>query len=144
MTDVGLPTFTHAQHVGLTVNDREVSAAWYQRVLGFRLVKKFDTGIPRILVMHPDSRFLIGLYNPPGASGDGFSPLRTGLDHFALAVENEDVLAAWMDRLDGLGVEHSPVRDLGHARFVSLEDPDGIQIELWVTLTPHRPAGNSE
>jgi hypothetical protein len=24
-----------------------------------------------------------------------------------------------------LGVEHSPIRDLGHSRFVSLEDPDG-------------------
>jgi hypothetical protein len=31
------------------------------------------------------------------------------------------------------------VRDLGHARFVSFEDPDGIQFELWLTLVPHTP-----
>lgn len=140
MTDSGPPTFSRALHMGLTVNDLQLSAEWYQRVLGFRFVKRFETGLPRILLLHRDSGFLLGLYNHPDRTGDRFSPLCTGLDHFALAVENEQVLAAWMDRLDAFGVEHSPVRDLGHSKFVSLEDPDGIQIELWVTLTPHRPA----
>jgi hypothetical protein len=32
------------------------------------------------------------------------------------------------------------VREIGHSSFVSLEDPDGIQIELWLTITPHRAA----
>jgi catechol 2,3-dioxygenase-like lactoylglutathione lyase family enzyme len=135
-----MPSFTHTIHVGLTTRDRHVSAEWYQRVLGFRFVKEFDTGIPRTLLMHPDSGFLVGLYNHPDASGDRFSPLRTGLDHFALAVADEDQLGAWLIELDRLRVEHSPVRDLGHSRFISLEDPDGIQIELWLTLIPHRPA----
>src|SRR5437660_12829099 len=81
-----MPSFTHAQHVGLTVRDREQSAEWYQRVLGFRLVKKFDTGIPRVLLHHPESHFLVGLYNHADGAGDPFSPLRTGLDHIALAV----------------------------------------------------------
>jgi glyoxylase I family protein len=140
MTDAASPTFSHAAHVGLTVTDFEVSAAWYERVLGFRFVKRFETGIPRILLLHPGSGFLVGLYSHPNRPGGRFSPLRTGLDHFALAVDGEPALAAWMDRLDDLGIEHSPVRDLGHSKFVSLEDPDGIQIELWVTLVPHRPA----
>jgi catechol 2,3-dioxygenase-like lactoylglutathione lyase family enzyme len=135
-----VPTFTHIVHVGLTVNDRNVSAEWYERVLGFRFVKEFDTGIPRTLLLHPDSGFLVGLYTHPDASGDPFSPRRTGLDHLALAVADEDQLIAWSAVLDRLGVDHSPVRDLGHARFVSLEDPDGIQIELWLTVIPHRLA----
>ena len=29
------------------------------------------------------------------------------------------------------GVTPSPERDPGHACFISCEDPDGIQIELW-------------
>ena len=33
---------------------------------------------------------------------------------------------------DELGVPHSPVRVLDLGRFVSFEDPDGIQFELWV------------
>jgi glyoxylase I family protein len=144
MSGIRQASFTHAQHVGLTVTDREKSAAWYQRVLGFRLVKRFDTGIPRILMVHPDSGFLIGVYNHPDGSGDRFSPQRTGLDHIALAVEDDHALVVWSARLDDLGVEHSPIRDLGHAKFLSLEDPDGIQIELWVTLIPHHPADEVE
>ncbi len=137
------PTFSHAQHLGLSVVDREVSAEWYQRVLGFRLVKRFDSGIPRILLLHPGSGFLVGLYNHPDGSADRFAPQRTGLDHLALAVFDEQALNRWIEYLDRLGVEHSPIRDLGHAKFVSLEDPDGIQIELWLTLVPHRPADES-
>ncbi|MGH3769524.1 MAG: hypothetical protein ACRDS0_24130 [Pseudonocardiaceae bacterium] len=44
---------------------------------------------------------------------------------------------AWARHLDALGVQRSPVRELGHSSFVSLEDPDGIQIEIWLTIVPH-------
>src|SRR5262245_46368020 len=61
------PNFSRALHMGLTVRDMDASAAWYQRVLGFRLVKRFDAadgvGIPRTLLLHPSSGFLVGLYN---------------------------------------------------------------------------------
>jgi glyoxylase I family protein len=135
-----MPTITGASHIALTVRDNDVSAAWYQRVLGFRFVKRFDTGIPRILLQHPESMFHVSLYNTDGRTGDRFSNLRTGLDHFALGVASDEELHSWIDHLDALDVDHSPVRDLGHARFVSLEDPDGVQIELWVTIVPFRPA----
>ena len=121
----------------------EHSAEWYRRVLGFRLVKKFDTGIPRILQVHPDSGFFVSLYNDRERSGDRFDPHRTGLDHLALEVVDGAALEAWMAALDALGIEHSPIRDLGHAWFVSLEDPDGIQIELWRTIIPFRAAGET-
>jgi catechol 2,3-dioxygenase-like lactoylglutathione lyase family enzyme len=57
----------------------------------------------------------------------------------ALEISDEEQLGRWIAELDALGVEHSPVRDLGHSRFVSLEDPDGIQLELWLTITPQHP-----
>lgn len=131
------PSFRRALHVGLTVRDRHASADWYEQVLGFQFVKEFEVGIPRILLLHPDSGFLVGLYSHPDASGDTFSPLRTGLDHFALEVERRDDLDTWARHLDSHGVAHSPVRELGHSSFISVEDPDGIQIELWLTMTPH-------
>jgi glyoxylase I family protein len=141
-----MPTFTRALHVALTVRDMNVSADWYERVLGFEFVKEFqvrpgEEGIPRILLLHQRSGFLLGLCNHPGRSGDAFDPLRTGLDHIAFEVTDRSELASWMTRLDRLGVDHSPMRELGHSAFVSLEDPDGVQIELWLTITPHRPAG---
>lgn len=61
-----------------------------------------------------------------------FDHRRAGLDHFALRVPDESELDGWVDHLDRLGVDHSPVRVLDLGRFVSFEDPDGIQLELWV------------
>ena len=116
-------------------------------MLGFEFVKEFqvapgDAGIPRILLLHQHSGFLLGLCDHPGRSGDAFDPRRTGLDHIAFEVADHAELTSWMTHLDELGVAHSPLRELGHSRFVSLEDPDGIQIELWLTITPHRPAAS--
>jgi len=142
-----VPSFNRAQHVALTVRDMRVSAEWYQRVLGFSFVKEFqvadgDAGIPRILLLHQHSGFLLGLCEHPGRTGDLFDPRRTGLDHIAFEVAHREEITSWMAHLDALGAAHSPVRELGHASFVSLEDPDGVQTELWLTITPHRPAAS--
>ena len=138
-------TFVRATHCALTVRDMEESAAWYQRVLGFRFVRRVDiprgqVGIARILLLHPDSGFILGIYDHPEKSGDRFVPARTGLDHLAFEVPEERGLDEWMANLDQLGVGHSPIRDLGNSNSISLEDPDGIQIELWHTIAPNRPA----
>ncbi len=137
-----MPTFTRLLHAGLTVRDYRASAAWYMRVLGFHFVREFrfapgEQGIPRILLLHPDSGYLVGLYNHENRSDDAFSPFRTGLDHLAFEVHSEAELAEWMAHFDAEGVAHSPVRDLGHSAFVSFEDPDGIQYEVWYTRTRH-------
>jgi glyoxylase I family protein len=140
-----MPSFNRVSHVALTVRDMRVSAGWYERVLGFDFVKEFqvppgDAGIPRILLLHQPSGLLVSLCEHAGRTGDAFDPRRTGLDHIALEVADRADLSSWMAHLDELGLGHSPVRDLGHACFVSLEHPDGVQIELWLTVTPHRPA----
>lgn len=127
-------------HVGLTVRDRKASADWYQRVLGFEFVRTVETDIAQISVLRHDCGFLVGLYDHERATGDRFDPFRTGLDHLALEVGTEERLQAWIEELEALGVRHSPVRDIGHARFVSLEDPDGIQFELWCSLEALQPA----
>jgi glyoxylase I family protein len=140
-----VPTFGCVHHWGLTVRDLDVSAEWYERVLGFQFIRRLEAppdaeGIPpALLLLHPDSGFLVALCGHRDRSGDRFSPRRTGLDHIALEISDEDQLAHWIGELDALGVEHSPIRDLGHSRFVPLEDPDGIQLELWLTITPPRP-----
>ncbi|MGW3600882.1 VOC family protein [Streptomyces sp. NPDC005167] len=65
-----------------------------------------------------------------GVAGNMFDPSRSGLDHVALTVQDKDELSAWIERLDVLGVEHSPVHRFGPSAFISLQDPDGIQTEL--------------
>lgn len=78
----------------------------------------------RILLLHQRSGFLLGLCQHPGRTGDLFDLRRTGLDHIAFEVADRAELTSWMAHLDALGAAHSPVRALGHASFVSLEDPD--------------------
>jgi glyoxylase I family protein len=91
-------------------------------------------------LLHQHNGFLLSLCNSAGRTGDAFDPLRTGLDHVAYEVADRAELDSWIARLDHLAVSHSPVRELGHSSFVSLQDPDGVQIELWLTITPHSPA----
>ncbi|TKJ17955.1 VOC family protein [Blastococcus sp. CCUG 61487] len=130
-----MPTLSGASHVALTVRDMEASAAWYQRVLGLQELRRYggdEAGSPRILLLEPSTFFVLGLCQYDDGPADAFDHRRTGLDHLAFKVADEAELDRWIAHLDELGVPHSPVRVLDLGRFVSFEDPDGIQFELWV------------
>lgn len=133
-----MPSVKGASHVGLTVRDMETSAEWYERVLGWHPLRRYAEGgaaTPRIIMYDAESDFALGLCQPEDGSGETFDFRRTGLDHIALTVADEAQLQGWIAHLDVLGVAHSPVRDTGIGRFVSFEDPDGIQFELWLSLS---------
>jgi glyoxylase I family protein len=137
MPDSTAPTLAGASHLGLTVRDMDVSAEWYQRVFGWQVLRRMEAGegaaSPRVLLLDPATFFVVGLCQYDDRSGDRFDHRRTGLDHYAFLVAEEGDLGRWIEHLDAVGVEHSPVRDVpGLGKFVSLDDPDGIQFELWV------------
>ena len=53
--------------------------------------------------------------------------------HLAIAVESMDVLRAWVEHLDAIGVAHTPVKEnpFNPGVFsIDLHDPDGHEIEL--------------
>jgi glyoxylase I family protein len=130
-----MPSIQGASHIGLTVRDMEASAAWYQDVFGWQVLRRFvsgEAGTPRILLLDPSTFFVVGLCQPEDGSADAFDHRRTGLDHFAFTVANEGELDRWVAHLDELAIPHSAVRVLDLGRFVSFEDPDGIQLELWL------------
>lgn len=133
-----MPSIEGASHIAFTVRDMDASADWYQRVFGLRVLRRLggdEAGTPRILLLDPSNLFVVGLCQSADSSGDAFDYRRTGLDHFALEVANDAELDRWIAHLDELGVPHSPVRELDLGRFVSFEDPDGIQLELWVNAS---------
>jgi glyoxylase I family protein len=133
-----MPVIRGASHVGLTVRDMEASVAWYQRVFGWQVLARLDAGeagTPRILLFDPGSGFALGVCQPEDGSGEPFDYRRTGLDHFALGVADAEELGRWVAHLDEQDVAHSPVRELALGAFVSFEDPDGIQFELWVNAS---------
>lgn len=131
-----MPSITGASHIALTVRDLDASAAWYQRVFGWTELRRLtaeEAGTARVLLLDPSTFFVIGLCQPSDGVAELFDHRVTGLDHFALAVADEDELTRWADHLKAEGVTPSPVRNVpGLGRFISFEDPDGIQFELWL------------
>lgn len=135
MTVHTTPSLQGASHVAFTVRNMDASAAWYQHVFGWQVLRRYDAdqaGTPRILLVDPSTFFVVALCQPDDHSADAFDHRRTGLDHFAFKVADESELDRWIAHLDHIGVAHSPVRALDLGRFVSFEDPDGIQCELWL------------
>lgn len=134
-----MSTFTGIAHIAVVVRDMAAGVDWYRRVLGFQPVGEVlpgppGAGHPRQIMRHADSGLVLAVHEPLRRSGDMFDPSRTGVDHFSLAVPDRAALDRWTRHLDALGVPRSPVRDAGHARFVSVADPDGIAWELWAAV----------
>ena len=59
-----------------------------------------------------------------------FDEDRTGLDHLAFRVAGEAELDAAAEHLDGLGIEHEPIKDIGMMYILEFRDPDNIALEL--------------
>ena len=133
------PAMTGVHHFSPTVCDVEASAAWYERVFGMtRLPVTFahhDDEQSGYAVLLADARsgVVIGLHHHADNDGERFAENRTGLDHIGFGVSTRAELDAWAAWLDGLGVEHTGVRDIAEPMPFStlvFRDPDNIQLEL--------------
>lgn len=126
-----MPELSGWSHVSFSVRDRDASVRFYTDVLGFKplAVTDRETWL-QTLMLHP-AGMVVAFQQHDGNDGEPFDYATTGLDHFGFGVASAAELAAWMERFDELGVAHSPVRDTGMGPFVSFEDPDGIQLELF-------------
>ena len=127
-------------HIRLTVCDIDRSRAFYDAVLG----------LPVAIEMPPDAdeatraqlSFLYGgvIYSiggglfglrPVADGADRFNEDRVGLDHLSFQVGSVQELHEAVGVLDGLGVEHGPVKDLGAGSILEFRDPDGVALELY-------------
>jgi len=141
MSDTAAATISGIHHFSPTVSDVEASAAWYEQVFSmFRVPITFahhereETGYA-VMLIDPVSGLGIGLHHNEANAGEAFDEARTGLDHIGFKVDTREALDAWAAKLDGLGIEHSGVRDLTEpVPFSTLvfRDPDNIQLEfIW-------------
>ena len=64
------------------------------------------------------------------AHGDRFTELHTGLDHLGFGVNSREELVEWERRLEVLGVEYTPIRDMEFGAHLNFRDPDHIALEL--------------
>ncbi|MEO8750450.1 MAG: VOC family protein [Allobranchiibius sp.] len=126
--------FGGISHLDLSVSDVEASAAWYERVLGLRRLRRVDLAQRTMIVLlHEAAGLVIGLNQHRAFSGGAFDERRAGLDHVGFAVTTRADLDAWQSQLAELGVEHSPVADTEGGAALVFRDPDHIQLEFWWT-----------
>lgn len=151
-------------HFSFTVADTDASCAWYERILGLRVVhrQRQDNDYTREFVGVPDAVLEIAELELPGTSAGGHPILLELVEYVqpkgaAVAPAVNDVGGAHLslvvddlemeyERLRAAGVQfRSPpvritegVNEGGHICYLS--DPDGITVELFQP----RPSGSQE
>ena len=119
-------------HVAIRVKDMEVSAKWYNKVLGLEIVKVPEWDPFPVFLLAGNSG--IALFPANGAEPE--VPLRSRnviIDHFAFNVDN-DAFAKARKKYESLGIKYQ-FQD--HIIFHSIytEDPDGHIVELTTPVT---------
>ena len=128
-------------HLGLTVANVDVSAAWYESVLGFERVGAYespDGSRRKVFLRHDQLPVRIGLTEHRSGSTTPFDETRIGLDHLAFRVDSLAELHDWQERLETHDVRFTPVtvaNSIPGAFVLVLRDPDNIQLELFFDPT---------
>lgn len=121
-----------AHHIALRSANLKRSQEFYTEMLGFELMLE----IPETLFLFKAGETVFGVRAPSAEtpSDDRFNPHRVGLDHIALACEDETELERVAAALTEAGVENTGTKldeALGK-RYVAFKDPDRISWELYM------------
>lgn len=108
------PAITGISHVDLSVTDLEASTRWYTELLGMVPLfggrnEPYDYDVQYL--MEPASGVVIGLEQHDANPGSPFDERRVGLDHLSFNVASRELLDAWRDHLDALGVAHTGITE---------------------------------
>lgn len=117
-------------HVVLNVSDVERSVQFYRDIIGFQVSRYQPGGNTAFLTcgrIHHD----LALFKAPEGARP-YEPGQVGLHHFAFELENYGALQAAYRRLVEAGVPIEGTVDFGFMRTVSVVDPDGMKLELFV------------
>lgn len=122
-----LPEEIALGQVRLQVADLPRSIAFYERVIGLRVI---DQSASRaLLTSQDDSRVLVELNEKQGVS-----PVpkrgRLGLYHFAILLPNRKALGSFLRHLSDIG-EYAGMSDHLVSEALYLTDPDGLGIEVY-------------
>ena len=122
-----LPNETHLGRVRLQVSNLARSLAYYQRVVGLRVIE--ESAGHATLGAHEDDRPLVELTELQGAR-----PVprrgRIGLYHFAILLPDRPSLGRFLAHLEQLGA-YAGMSDHFVSEAVYLTDPDGLGIEVY-------------
>jgi catechol 2,3-dioxygenase len=122
-----LPESAHIGRVRLQVADLDRSIAYYETVIGFRVLSRDD----RIARMgaQGDDRVLVELHEKPGVRSVARRG-HIGLYHFAILLPDRAALGRFLAHLNELGVR-AGMSDHFVSEALYLADPDGLGIEVY-------------
>jgi glyoxylase I family protein len=136
MTSMAITT-TSIAHVRLTVTDIARSRQFYESVFGWPVLLEVpadadDATRQRLGFLFGGVIYLVGtsLIGLRPVANDTFHENRCGLDHLAFQVSSRAELDDAAKHLDGLGIAHEPVKDIGPSYILEFRDPDNIALEL--------------
>ena len=127
-----MPTFAGLSHVSLSVRDRDASRAWYEEVLGFRMIEESnEDAYDEWILLHPETNVILCLQQHKANRGEAFDPTRTGGDHVGFKVRSRADLDEWERWFDKLAVDYTPTVDRSYGSVLCFKDPDRFQLELF-------------
>jgi catechol 2,3-dioxygenase-like lactoylglutathione lyase family enzyme len=119
-------------HLHLKAHDPDVTAAWYERAFGFKVVEKSKrpTGDVFIMCRTPDDTMVFISGEKTGETlGRGNANTHLGLEHFAVASDDFDRDFAHLKSLCVPVLEEPRTTPAG-IRFAFIRAPDDVRIEL--------------
>jgi catechol 2,3-dioxygenase-like lactoylglutathione lyase family enzyme len=123
------PVITGIHHLKIPVSDLARSRVWYERALGMDVQFEFPDGdgVVRGLSGTVGGIPVALRENPPIAQG------LSGFDPICFAIADRAAAEAWVEHLDEVGADHSPIGGGTMGWVIQVHDPDGIEIRLYST-----------
>jgi catechol 2,3-dioxygenase len=125
--DYRLPTDTSLGRVRLQVADLDRSIAYYETVIGFRVIDR--QGDVARLGPYGEDRVIVELHAKPGVRPVARRG-HIGLYHFAILLPDRAALGRFIAHLAAIG-ERAGMSDHFVSEAVYLTDPDGLGIEVY-------------
>ncbi|HUV54323.1 MAG TPA: VOC family protein [Candidatus Krumholzibacteriaceae bacterium] len=113
---------TKLDHIGFIVSDLEKSLAFYQKLFGFKVVKRFTFGTSNIVLLDVGDGLLELIQRP----GPGTPPVENR-SHIALLEPDFDEKVKTLGKM---GVEKRLIDGDNGDRLCFFQDPDGHTLEL--------------
>ena len=119
-------------HIAIICSDYEVSKKFYTEVLGLTIIQEIYRTERQSykLDLALNGNYVIELFSFPNPPQRLSFPEATGLRHLAFGVKNlEDTLAVLKSK--GVNVQEIRVDEFTGKKFIFIQDPDNLPIELY-------------
>jgi len=119
-------------HIAIICSDYETSKKFYTEILGFKIDKEIyrEERQSYKLDLSLNGNYLIELFSFPKPPKRLSYPEATGLRHIAFGVKNLDLSVDYL-KSKNVSTESIRIDEFTGKRFIFLNDPDNLPIELY-------------